>query len=49
MVILRIILAGIITCMAFGLFGLFYLIFITKCGDMIMQLLEEHDRKGGKN
>lgn len=48
MVILRIILAGIITCMAFGLFGLFYLMFITICGNAIMELLEKHDKKGDR-
>ena len=48
MVILRIILAGIITCVAFGLFGLVYLKFITICGDAIMELSEEHDRKGDR-
>lgn len=48
MVILKIILAGIITCVAFGLFGLFYLIFITKCGNAIMELLEERDKKGDR-
>ena len=48
MVILRIILAGIITCVAFGLFGLVYLKLITICGDIIMQLSEEHDKKGGR-
>lgn len=45
MVILRIILAGIITCVAFGLFGLAFLKFITMCGDIIMQSLEEDDKK----
>lgn len=48
MIILRIILAGIITCAAFGLFGLAFLKFITMRGDIIMQSLEEHDKKGGK-
>ena len=45
MVILRIILAGIITCVAFGLFGLIFFKFITMCGDIIMQSLEEDDKK----
>lgn len=48
MVILRIILAGIITCVAFGLFGLAFLKFITMCGDIIMQSLEEDDKKGDR-
>lgn len=48
MIILRIILAGIITCAAFGLFGLAFLKFITMCGDIIMELSEEHNKKGDR-
>lgn len=48
MVILKIILLGIITCVGFGLFVLAFLKFITMCVDIIMQSLEEDDKKGDR-